>query len=147
MAAEGVSLALIQSVLKGLQRSPRIVTDPAAMNHRGVLTAADISCLVVPDGSLGLPVLAALEQGIRVIAVRENRNLMDNNLRELPWSDGQLFVVENYWEAGGSAGCHQGRHRTGVGTPAHRPGAGKRESLIEGPLTTRGCPQIEMGNL
>lgn len=101
MAAEGVSLALIQSVLKGLQRSPRIVTEPSAMNHHGVFTAADVSCLVVPDGSLGLPVLAALEQGIKVIAVRENRNLMDNNLRELPWKDGQFFAVENYWEAVG----------------------------------------------
>ena len=101
MAAEGVSLALIQSVLKGLQRSPRIVTDPAAMAHHSVLTAADISCLIVPDGALGLPVLAALEQGIKVIAVRENLNLMDNNLRELPWRDGQFFLVENYWEAAG----------------------------------------------
>ncbi len=101
MAAEGVSLALIQSVLKGLQRSPRIVSDPKGMNHPSVLTAADISCLVIPDGCLGLPVLAALEQGIRVIAVRENRNLMQNDLTELPWRDGQLHVVDNYWEAAG----------------------------------------------
>ena len=31
MAAEAVSLTFLQSILKGLQRSPRIVTDPAAM--------------------------------------------------------------------------------------------------------------------
>ena len=101
MAAEAVSLALLQCILKGLQRSPAIVTDPAAMPSPGVLTAADVSCLVIPDGCLGLPTLAALEQGIPVIAVRENRNLMRNDLTALPWAAGQLQIVENYWEAAG----------------------------------------------
>lgn len=101
MAAEAVSLALIQSVLKGLQCSPGIVTDGAALNHPGAITAADISCLVIPDGCLGIPVLAALEQGIKVIAVTENRNLMQNDLDRLPWRQGQFFRVENYWEAAG----------------------------------------------
>ena len=101
MAAEAVSLALIQSVLKGLQRSPGILTNDAALSHPGAITAADIACLVIPDGCLGLPVLAALEQGIKVIAVRENRNLMQNDLECLPWGSGQFFRVENYWEAAG----------------------------------------------
>jgi hypothetical protein len=101
MAAEAVSLALIQSVLKGLQRSPGIMTGEAAMNHPGVITAADISCLVIPDGCLGIPMLAALEQGIKVIAVAENRNLMQNDLDRLPWRPGQFYRVENYWEAAG----------------------------------------------
>ena len=101
MAAEAVSLALLQCILKGLQRSPKIVTDPAGMQRPGVLTAADGSCLVIPDGCIGLPTLAALEQGIAVIAVRENRNLMRNDLTALPWAPGQLHLVENYWEAAG----------------------------------------------
>ena len=101
MAAEAVSLALLQCILKGLQKSPQIVSDPWAMQHHSVLTAGDVSCLVIPDGCLGLPTLAALEQGIPVIAVRENRNLMDNDLTRLPWADGQLHIVENYWEAAG----------------------------------------------
>ena len=101
MAAEGVSLALIQCILKGLQRSPRIVSESEGLRHHSVLTASDISCLVIPDGCVGLPVLAALEQGITVIAVRENRNLMQNNLRALPWEEGQFYPVENYWEAAG----------------------------------------------
>jgi hypothetical protein len=88
-------------MLKGLQRSPRIVTDPEAMREPGLLTAADISCLVIPDKCVGLPTLAALEQGIPVIAVRENDNFMQNDLRALPWAPGQLHVVENYWEAVG----------------------------------------------
>ena len=101
MAAEAVSATFLQCTLKGLQRSPRIVTDAHAMNRPGVFTAADISCLVIPDGCLGLPTLAALEQGIAVIAVHENRNLMKNDLSSLPWAPGQFHRVSNYWEAVG----------------------------------------------
>ena len=99
MGAEAVSLTFLQCVLKGLHRAPRILTDPDAMGQAGVLTAADVGCLVIPDGGLGLPTLAALEQGIPVIAVRENRNLMRNDLAALPWASDQLHIVDNYWEA------------------------------------------------
>ncbi|MHC4158569.1 MAG: DUF3326 domain-containing protein [Planctomycetota bacterium] len=71
------------------------------------MTAADISCVVIPDGCVGLPTLAALEQGIPVIAVRENKNRMRNKLEELPFGEGKLFIVENYLEA------------VGMGTPAY----------------------------
>jgi hypothetical protein len=101
MAAEAISLTFLQCTLKGLQRSPRIITDSNAMTRPGVLTAEDVSCLVIPDGCLGLPTLAALEQGITVIAVRENRNLMKNDLAALPWRQGQFHQVENYWEVAG----------------------------------------------
>jgi hypothetical protein len=101
MAAEAISNAFFLCVLKGLQRSPRIVRDRRRDERPGVLTAADIACLVIPDGCIGLPTLAALEQGIQVIAVRENRNIMRNDLGALPWGPGQLQIVENYWEAAG----------------------------------------------
>ncbi len=101
MAAEAVSLTFLQCILKGLQRSPRIITDSSAMNHHSVLTASDVSCLVIPDKCIGLPTLAALEQGIPVIAVKESTNVMQNDLEQLPWADGQLHIVENYWEAAG----------------------------------------------
>ena len=101
LAAEAASLTFLQCMLKGLQRSPRMVTDPGTMREAGIFSAADVSCLVMPDKCIGLPTLAALEQGIPVIAVRENDNLMQNDLRALPWAPGQLHVVENYWEAVG----------------------------------------------
>ena len=101
MGAEIISLTFLQCVLKGLMRSPRIVTDQETMRSPGIITAADVSCLVIPDGCLGFPTLAALEQGIPVIAVRENRNLMRNDLTALPWAADQLHIVENYWEAVG----------------------------------------------
>ena len=101
MAAEAVSYTFLQSIFKGLQRSPRIITDPAGMNASSVLTAADVSCMVIPDGCLGLPILAAQEQGIPVIGVRENRSLMRNETSALPWAPGQYVVVDNYLEAAG----------------------------------------------
>ena len=101
MAAEVISVSFLQCILKGLQKSPKIVTGEEAMREPSVLTARDISCLVIPDGCLGLPTLAALEQGIPVIAVRENANLMKNDLSELPWAQGRLHIVDNYWEAAG----------------------------------------------
>ncbi|GAB5501011.1 MAG: DUF3326 domain-containing protein [Pseudohongiellaceae bacterium] len=100
-AAEAVSFTYMQCILKGLQRAPRIVSDSSAFTHDSVLSAADISCLVIPDGCIGLPTLAALEQGIPVIAVRSNSNIMKNDLTQLPWQKGQFHQVENYLEAAG----------------------------------------------
>ena len=141
LAAEAVALTFLQCTLKGLQRSPRLVTDPDAMREAGVFTAADISCLVIPDKCVGLPTLAALEQGIPVIAVAENDNLMQNDLRALPWAPGQLHMVENYWEACGvmtalKAGIAPDSLRrplaatrletANLATPDEKPGAARR---------------------
>lgn len=104
MAAEAISTAFFMCVLKGLQHSPRIIglEEGLSIPH-GVMTAEDISLLVIPDKVVGLPTLAALEQGIPVIAVRENQNILENDLTALPWAPGQLHIVENYWEAAGVA--------------------------------------------
>ncbi len=101
MAAEAVSITFLQCILKGLQRSPQIVTSARNLRGRGAITAADISCLILPEGCLGLPTLAAMQQGIPVIAVRENVNLMRNKLADLPWQPKKFFLAENYWEAAG----------------------------------------------
>ena len=99
MAAEVISLAFLQCVLRGLQRSPAVV----ALDHQVSvgLDCGDISCLVIPDGCVGLPTLAALFSGIPVIAVRGNSNLMRNDLESLPWQRGQFISVDNYLEAAG----------------------------------------------
>ena len=98
-AAEIVSVTFLHSVFKGLHRSPKIINNPSIHSNPGLLTVADISCLIIPDGCVGLPTLAALEQGIPVIAVKENKNRMQNNLEDLPFKPGKLFIVENYLEA------------------------------------------------
>ena len=135
MAAEVISVSFLQCVLKGLQRSPNIIRDPEAMRDPGVLTARDISCLVIPDGCLGLPTFAALEQGIQVIAVRENANLMKNDLEVLPWASGQLHIVDNYWEAAGVLSAI----RTGIEPSAvRRP---LRSILLEQTPTSLSMPE------
>ncbi len=133
MAAESVSLAYLHCVLKGLHRSPRIVTSPETMLDPRVMTCKDVSCLVIPDRCLGLPTLAALAQRIPVIAVRENRNLMKNDLTRLPWAEEQIRVVDNYLEAAGVLVAM----RAGVAVPAvRRPLAPTRVAdLSQGP-----CP-------
>jgi len=100
-AAEAVSVTYLHCVFKGLHRSPKLVEDTSLFNNSNVLSASDISCLIIPDGCVGLPTLAALEQEIPVIAVRENKNLMKNNLEDLPFKSGKLFIVDNYLEAVG----------------------------------------------
>lgn len=101
MAAEAFSTTFLQCTLKGLQRSPQIVRTPESGIDGDCFQVEDVSCLVLPSGCLGLPTLAALEQGIPVIAVRENANLMNNDLSALPWKEGQFQEVDNYWEAAG----------------------------------------------
>ena len=101
MSAEAVSTTFFHCVLKGLHKSPKLITDQKLFHYDDILSAKDISCLVIPDGCLGLPTLAALEQGIKVIAVKENENLMKNDLNELPWAEGQFIQVQNYLEVAG----------------------------------------------
>ena len=101
MSAEAISTSFLHCILKGLHQSPRIITDRLLFTHPSVITAADITCIVIPDGCVGLPTLAALEQGIPVIAVKENKSRMKNDLKALPFKPGKLFFAENYLEAVG----------------------------------------------
>jgi hypothetical protein len=101
MASEVISACFLLCVLKGLHRSPRIIRDPSLIVNGGLISNSDISCLIIPDGCIGIPTLAAMEQGIPVIAVRENRNRMRNDLADYPFQPGKLHVVNNYLEAAG----------------------------------------------
>jgi hypothetical protein len=100
-AAEVISSTYLFCVLKGLHRAPQVVTGVTGHYDPSMVQAEDISALVIPDGCVGLPTLAAVEQGIPVIAVRNNTNLMRNDLKDLPFRDGQLIYAENYYEAAG----------------------------------------------
>ena len=107
MAAEVISLAFLQSVLRGLQRSPAVITE--VLDNRGsLINSAKISCLVIPEGCIGLPTLSALLNGIPVVVVQGNTNRMRNNLSSLPWRPNQFFRVANYLEAGRSGSCFTG---------------------------------------
>jgi hypothetical protein len=100
-AAEVISTTYLFCVLKGLNKAPQVLVGPTGVYDPSVLTAEDVSALVIPDGCVGLPTLAAVEQGIPVVAVRSNSNLMRNDLKSLPFRAGQLHYAANYYEAAG----------------------------------------------
>lgn len=94
-APESSSTTYLHCILKGLHRSPRIV-EP----NKGI-TLEDVSCVVIPDGCVGLPTLACIENKIPLIVVKENKNIMRNDLRTLPFKNNKIFFVDNYLEAVG----------------------------------------------
>ncbi len=94
-APETSSTTYLHCILKGLHRTPRIV------DFNKGLTLEDVSCMIIPDGCIGLPTLACLENDIPVIAVKENKNNMKNDLKQLPFKKDKLFIVDNYLEAVG----------------------------------------------
>ncbi len=104
VAAEMISLSFFQCVLKGLQRAPVVVDVPGYGN---AFSAASVNVLVIPRGCFGLPVYAALHQGIRVIAVADRIYAEDHTelIRSLPWQAGQYIEAENYREALGVLAC------------------------------------------
>jgi len=101
MSAELISMCFLNCVLKGLHRSPKIICDSSLFGSPDIIDSSDISCLVIPDNCLGLPTLAAIEQGIPVIAVRENKNNMKNDISKLSFANDKFFIVDNYVEAAG----------------------------------------------
>lgn len=93
-APETASVTYLHCILKGLHKSPRITSSDKGLN------VEHLSCMIIPDGCIGLPVLACLEQGIPIIAVK-NKNRMKNDLCSLGFKPGKLFFAENYLEAAG----------------------------------------------
>lgn len=103
-SAETLSKTELFCLLNGLTHSPKLV-EKEYMNRDGVITNENISCLIVPDRCIGLPVLAALEQDIPVIAVEDKQNLMNNSLESLSWKPGKFFKAKNYLEVVGIINC------------------------------------------
>lgn len=93
-APESASLTYLHCILKGLHRSPRIV------NPQEGITLEDVSCVVIPDGCLGLPTLSCIENDIPLIVVKENKNLMKNDLNTQQFK--KIFFVNSYLEAAGT---------------------------------------------
>jgi hypothetical protein len=133
-----VSLTFLPCLLKGLHRSPKIVVDKNLFNHSDILSASDISCLIIPDGCLGMPTIAAIEQGIPVIVVRENKNRMQNNLKDFPFQPGKLIIVENYLEAVGVLNTI----KAGVSLESVRRPL-RHTNVIEGRAQNSGIPSVK----
>ncbi len=85
-SAETVSVTYLPCVLKGLNRAPRIVE-----------SSPDISCLVIPQGCLGIPMLAAHDRDIPTIVVDDKLEI--DNIDCKDYID--AISVDNYVEAAG----------------------------------------------
>ena len=98
-SAEAVSSTYLHCVLKGLHKAPKIID--GIHSGDGLINFNDISCLVIPDGCIGLPVLAALENEIPIVAVKDRHSKMTNNLNSLLFKPGKIHFADNYLEAAG----------------------------------------------
>lgn len=103
-AAEFIAPTFLPCVLTGLTQAPNLVPIAQAQAHD--LTIQDLSALVVPANALGgQPVLAALSQGIPVLAVESNQSVLSMTpsvFEALPAARKQLIrPVRSYEEAAG----------------------------------------------
>ena len=89
MSAEVVSVAYIHCVFKGLHKAPRISHDGSGMS------VDDVDCLVTPAGCVGEPHWACTKAGIPVIAVKENKTILNDEMPD------DFIIVDNYLEAVG----------------------------------------------
>lgn len=98
MAAEMISLSYLHCVFKGLHKAPRIDYDSG-------LSVDDIDFLITPPYCVGPPHHACMEAGIPIIAVKENKNVLNYAMPP------EFIIVDNYIEAAGllmayKAGIH-----------------------------------------
>jgi hypothetical protein len=103
-AAEFIAPTFLPCVLTGLNRAPHMKPIAAAQSRD--LTLDQLSALVVPADALGgIPVLAALQQGIPILAVEENHTVLPMTadcLEALPAERRRLIRrVRSYEEAAG----------------------------------------------
>lgn len=97
VAAEEIGLTYLPCILMGLHRAPRFVD-----YQQSDFKLQDISALVVPATACGnMPVWVAAEQGIPVIAVAENKTILEIDFETMGFSGPNLYTVANYWEAAG----------------------------------------------
>lgn len=90
MSAEMVSMCYLHCILKGLHKAPRIVKSKL----QG-LSNKDVDFLITPINCVGEPHHACMDAGIPIIAVRENKNILND-----PMPD-EFIIVDNYVEAAG----------------------------------------------
>lgn len=88
MSAEMVSLCYLHCILKGLHKSPTI-------SYENGLSNLDVDFLITPINCVGEPHHACMDNGIPIIAVRENKTVLNDKMPD------RFIVVDNYIEAAG----------------------------------------------
>ena len=98
-SAEYITTVFLPCVLLGLYNAPKLVNINNA-NYCDI-TLDKIKALIVPCDCLGgIPVLKAIENNIPVIAVEENKTVLDITAESLG-IESKIIKVKNYHEAAG----------------------------------------------
>ncbi|OGH96258.1 MAG: hypothetical protein A2039_04240 [Candidatus Melainabacteria bacterium GWA2_34_9] len=98
-AAEYITPTFLPCILLGLYNAPKIIENLSL--RESDITLKNIKALVIPyDCMGGLPVLKAIEKNIPVIAVEENKTVL-NIIPELVGIVDKVIKVKNYQEAAG----------------------------------------------
>jgi hypothetical protein len=100
-AAEFISTPHYISVLKGLARAPRPLAIPSLSGAPGgALTLNNVGAIVLPASCLGgIPALVAQYSDIPLIAVSDNRTILDVNNAKMKMAN--VIPVASYLEAAG----------------------------------------------
>jgi hypothetical protein len=100
-AGEYLSVSGLACVLIGLSKAPQIESNGIFRNPTAdVVNINNLLAVVVPAGALGgIPMFYASRYGIPVIAVKNNRTILDVTKEKLKL--GNVIEVENYVEAAG----------------------------------------------
>lgn len=94
-AAEYITPTFLPCILLGLNNAPKLVNISKKENTD--ITLNSIKALIMPYDSLGgIPVLKAIEGDISVIAVKENKTILDVTSEKLGY---KVMAVDNYQEA------------------------------------------------
>lgn len=89
-AAEMVSVCYLHCCLKGGHNAPQMSMDPVR-----ALWVDDIDALISPIGVWGKPHTACFEHGISIIAVEENKTILNDKMPD------DTIIAKNYLEAAG----------------------------------------------
>ena len=105
-SAEYITPTFLPCILLGLYNAPKILEisslkDPSLQFNDSLITLENLKALVIPYDCLGgLPVLKAIEKNIPIIAIEENKTILNITSKSLGIED-KVIKVKNYQEAAG----------------------------------------------
>ncbi len=88
MSAEMISMCFLHCIFKGLHKAPVI-------NYDNGLSVDNVDFLITPINCVGEPHWACEKANIPIIAVKENRNVLNDKMSD------EFIIVDNYIEAAG----------------------------------------------
>lgn len=103
--AELISSAYLCSMVRGLSRSPRVITSDSKGNKDGNrLSISNVRAVVMPETTVGnIPFFAALDHDIPIILVKENKTISNitPDCLGINNENYNIHVVKSYMEAAG----------------------------------------------